>query len=89
MLSCITILFSNVANKSVKVTTKQSNDTNNSKGNTNSETSTKIANIEKTEDKTQAKTVIPQAGATFPIIILTAISIIGIVGYKRFKKVNY
>ena len=44
---------------------------------------------ETTKDKTQAKTVIPQAGATFPIIILTAISIICFVVYKKFKKINY
>ena len=61
---------------------------------TNSETdepekSTESTNTEKSEDKTLAKTVIPQAGATFPIIILTAISIIGFVGYKKFKKINY
>lgn len=42
-----------------------------------------------TKDKTQAKTVIPQAGATFPIIALIVVSVIGFVGYKKFKKVNY
>lgn len=53
-------------------------------------TSTETTNVEKnTEDKTQAKTVIPQAGATFPVIIFTAISIIGFVCYKKFKKINY
>ena len=79
----------NVANKLVKVTTKQSNDTNNSKGNTNSKTSTETKNVEKAEDKTQAKTKIPQTGATFPIVILIVVSVIGVVGYKKFKKVNY
>ena len=41
------------------------------------------------EDKTQAKTIIPQTGATFPIVILIVVSVIGFVGYKKFKKVNY
>lgn len=57
--------------------------------NTNSKTSTETNDVKKAEDKTQAKTVIPQTGATFPIIALIVVSAIGVVGYKKFKKVNY
>lgn len=57
--------------------------------NTNSKTSTETNDVKKAEDKTQAKTVIPQTGAAFPIVILIVVSVIGIVGYKKFKKINY
>lgn len=80
---------SNKSDKDGKTSEKEENG--NAENTANAETaSTETTNVEKnTEDKTQAKTVIPQAGATFPIIILTAISIIGFVGYKKFKKINY
>lgn len=61
----------------------------NSNVNTNSKTPNETNDVKKAEDKTQAKTVIPQTGATFPIIILIIVSVIGIVGYKKLKKINY
>ena len=71
-----------------KTPAKNEKENNNSK-NKDNKTSTETKNVEKAEDKTQAKTVIPQTGATFPIIILIVVSVIGVVGYKKFKKVNY
>lgn len=71
-----------------KTPAKNEKENNNSK-NKDNKTSTETKNVEKAEDKTQAKTVIPQTGATFPIIALIVVSVIGFVGYKKFKKVNY
>lgn len=61
----------------------------NSNVNTNSKTPNETNDVKKAEDKTQAKTVIPQAGASFPIVILIVVFVIGIVGYKKLKKINY
>ena len=83
----------NVANKLVVVKDKKTTDGSNkniSNEDGETKTSTETTEVEKIiEDKTQAKTVIPQAGATLPVIILTVISITSFVGYKKFKKVNY
>ena len=83
----------NVANKLVVVKDKKTTDGSNkniSNEDGETKTLTETTEVEKIiEDKTQAKTVIPQAGATLPVIILTVISITSFVGYKKFKKVNY
>ena len=74
--------------KEDKTPVDNDNKNNNSK-NADNKTPIETNNAKKAEDKTQAKTVIPQTGATFPIVILIVISVIGIVGYKKFKRINY
>ena len=82
-IDVVIIEDSNKSDKDDKVSDGKENEN-------NDKTLIETSNVEKnTEDKTQAKTVIPQAGTTFSIIILTAISIIGFVGYKKFKKIKY
>lgn len=72
-----------------KTEKEDKNPADNGQKNTNSKTSTETNDVKKSEDKTQAKTIIPQTGASFPIIALIGVSIIGLAGYKKFKKVNY
>ena len=76
-------------NADEKKTQDEKENKNNNSKNADNKTSTETKNVEKTEDKTQAKTVIPQTGAAFPIVILIVVFVIGIVGYKKFKKINY
>ena len=78
----------NKTEKEDKTPVDNSNKNSNSQ-NVNDKTSTETNDVKKEEDKTQANTIIPQTGATFPIVILIVVSVIGLVGYKKFKKVNY